>query len=105
LLGLAGSAERIAAEGREVLVGIRPEAITDADGADRNSRHIVEAECLVEVVEPAGADTYVVTRLGGREVIARMRSDARIMPGERVPFAFNMEKAVFFDPQTEARVA
>jgi len=105
LLGLAGSAERIAAEDRDVLVGIRPEAITDADGADRNSRHIVEAECLVEVVEPAGADTYVVTRLGGREVIARMRSDARISPGERIPFAFNMEKAVFFDPQTEARVA
>ena len=68
-------------------------------------KHIVEAECLVEVVEPAGADTYVVTRLGGREVIARMRSDARILPGERVPFAFNMEKAVFFDPVSEARVA
>ena len=47
----------------------------------------------------------VVTRLGGREVIARMRSDARILPGERVPFAFNMDKAVFFDPVSEARVA
>ena len=57
------------------------------------------------MVEPAGADTYVVTRLGGREVIARMRSDARILPGERVHFAFNMEKAVFFDPVSEARVA
>jgi multiple sugar transport system ATP-binding protein len=105
LLDLSGRAERIAAESRDVLIGIRPEAITDADGADRNSKHIVEAECLVEVVEPAGADTYVVTRLGGREVIARMRSDARILPGERVPFAFNMEKAVFFDPVSEARVA
>jgi len=105
LLGLAGPSMRIAAESRDVLIGIRPEAITDADGADRNSKHIVEAECLVEVVEPAGADTYVVTRLGGREVIARMRSDARILPGERVPFAFNMEKAVFFDPVSEARVA
>ncbi|MEA2780005.1 MAG: multiple sugar transport system ATP-binding protein [Rhodospirillaceae bacterium] len=105
LLDLAGPAVRIAVESREILIGIRPEAITDVDGADRNSRHIVEAECLVEVVEPAGADTYVVTRLGGREVIARMRSDARILPGERVPFAFNMDKAVFFDPETEARVA
>ena len=105
LLGLSGPSMRIATESRDVLIGIRPEAITDADGADRNSKHIVEAECLVEVVEPAGADTYVVTRLGGREVIARMRSDARILPGERVPFAFNMEKAVFFDPVSEARVA
>jgi len=105
LLDIAAPTDGVAAEGLEVLVGIRPEAITDSDGADRNSRHIVKADCLVEVVEPAGADTYVVTRLGGREVIARMRPDARIHAGERVPFAFNMEKAVFFDPQTEARVA
>src|SRR5258708_20807867 len=55
LLGLSGPSMRIAAESRDVLIGIRPEAITDADGADRNSLHIVDAEGLVEVGEPAGA--------------------------------------------------
>ena len=59
----------------------------------------------MEVVEPAGADTYRRDPAGRREVMARMRSDAAHMPGERVPFAFNMEKAVFFDPVSEARVA
>ncbi|WP_181703782.1 ABC transporter ATP-binding protein [Chthonobacter albigriseus] len=100
-----GAASLARHDGREILLGIRPEAITDTDGADRTARTVVHAGCHVDVVEPAGSDTFVVTRLGAREVIARMRSDARVRPGERVDFAFNMDKAVFFDPATQARVA
>ena len=92
-------------DGRDVIFGIRPESITDTEGADRTSTHVVKADCHVEVVEPAGSDTYVVTHLGGTEVVARMRSDATIAAGREMPFAFNMEKAVFFDPETEQRVA
>ncbi len=91
--------------GREVIFGIRPEAITDAEGADRTAKNVIQTECAVEVVEPAGADTFVVTRLGGREVIARMRSDTAVDAGSLAPFAFNMDKAVFFDPATEQRIA
>jgi multiple sugar transport system ATP-binding protein len=91
--------------GRDVIFGLRPEAITDLSGADRNAAGVVQADCHVEVVEPAGADTYVVTRLGGREVIGRMRSDMQVAPHSMVPFAFNMDKAVFFDPQSERRIA
>ncbi len=90
--------------GREVILGLRPEAITDPDGADRNSRRVVQAACLVEVVEPAGSDTFVVTKLGGKEAIARMRADAAARPGQILPFAFNMDKAVLFDPKTEIRI-
>ena len=91
--------------GRDVIFGLRPESITDLSGADRNAAGVVNADCHVEVVEPAGADTYVVTRLGGREVIGRMRSDMQVAPHSTVPFAFNMDKAVFFDPQSERRIA
>jgi multiple sugar transport system ATP-binding protein len=91
-------------EGREVIFGIRPEAITDADGADRRSQRVITAECQVEVVEPAGSDTYVVSRIGGKELIARMRADLALAPGDRMPFAFDMQKAVFFDRETERRI-
>jgi multiple sugar transport system ATP-binding protein len=91
--------------GRDVLFGIRPEAITDTEGADRTASHVVHGECAVDVVEPAGSDTFVVTNLGGREVTARMRSDAVVSVGQRMPFAFNLDKAVFFDPQTEQRLS
>jgi multiple sugar transport system ATP-binding protein len=106
LLDPGASAERLGREvGKTVLLGIRPEAITDVDGADRNARTVVIGDCKVEVVEPAGSDTFVVTSLGGKHVIARMRSDAPVKSGQRAPFAFNMDKAAFFDPVTEKRLA
>jgi len=90
--------------GTSVILGLRPEAITDPDSADRGSRATVNSDCLVEVVEPAGSDTFAVTRLAGVEVIARMRADADVRPGKMAPFTFNMEKAVLFDPQTHQRL-
>src|SRR5690606_40862801 len=89
---------------REVLLGLRPEAITDPAAAAHGNQGTVSADCLVEVVEPAGSDTFVVTRLGGIEVIARMHADAVLRPGEMAPFAFAMSKAVLFDPQSGARL-
>jgi multiple sugar transport system ATP-binding protein len=93
------------APGQEVILGIRPEAITDPVGADRASAVVDIVDALVEVVEPAGSDTYVVTRAGGKEVIARMRADADIRPGARIPFAFDLAKAVLFDPASGMRIA
>ena len=93
------------APGQEVILGIRPEAITDPAGADRASSTVDVVEALVEVVEPAGADTYVVMRAAGKEVIARMRADADVRPGARIPFAFDLAKAVVFEPASGQRIA
>jgi multiple sugar transport system ATP-binding protein len=90
---------------REVVFGIRPEDLTDPDGADRNARTLAEGDCLIEVVEPAGSDTFAVTKLGGKEVIARLRADATIHAGQTARLAFNLDKAVFFDPDTQQRIA
>src|ERR1700730_14848886 len=83
----AGIAAQPLAIGQELILGIRPEAITDRDGADRHSKAIEMVDARVEIVEPAGSDTFVVTRLGGKEVTARMRSDADVKAGEVMPFA------------------
>ena len=91
--------------GGEIVLGIRPEAITDRDGADRASRAVHVIEAPVEITEPAGSDTFVVTQWGGRDVTGRLRADVAVRAGERFPFAVNMEKAVAFDPETETRVA
>jgi multiple sugar transport system ATP-binding protein len=90
--------------GRELILGIRPEAITDRDGADRNSKAIELVDGVVDVVEPAGSDTFVVTQLGGKALTARMRSDAEVKAGQTVPFAFNLDKAVLFDPASGLRL-
>ena len=90
--------------GKAVLLGIRPEAMTDPEGADRKSTNIQSLTNRVTVTEPAGSDTFVTMTLGGKDVIARMRADASVAPGETFDFAVNMEKAVAFDPVTEARI-
>jgi len=89
---------------RDVIFGVRPEALTDPDGADKNAKQLVNADCHIEVVEPAGSDTFAVTALGGKHVIARLRADANVQPGSVTPLAFNLSKAVFFDPQSQDRI-
>ncbi|GGA78069.1 sugar ABC transporter ATP-binding protein [Brucella endophytica] len=104
-LPVNGAGSKLAAyKGKDVIFGIRPEALTDPDGADRKAHSLAEGDCLIEVVEPAGSDTFAVTHLGGKAVVARLRADANIAVGQTARLAFNLDKAVFFDPKTEARI-
>ena len=34
-----------------------------------------------------------------------MRSDADVRPGQRIPFAFDLARAVLFDPSSKLRLA
>jgi multiple sugar transport system ATP-binding protein len=92
------------ADGANVIFGIRPEAVNDAESIDRNAKSVVKFEAQVEIVEPAGADTYVVSHAAGKELTARMRADAVVRVGENHTFAFNLDKAVLFDPTTKQRL-
>ena len=79
---------------------IRPEAVNDKEGVDRGAKSVATFEARVEIVEPAGSDTFVVTRAAGKELTARVRADTEVRIGENHTFAFNLDKAVLFDPQT-----
>jgi multiple sugar transport system ATP-binding protein len=106
LVPLAGAPNGLSNySGRDIIFGIRPEALTDPDSADRNAQALSEGECLIEVVEPAGSDTYAVTRLGGKQIIARLRADASVAPGQAAKLVFNLDKAVFFDKGSGARIS
>ena len=91
-------------DGQQVLFGIRPEAVTDGEGADRNAQVLARLVNRIEVIEPAGADTFVTTTLSGRDVIARMRSQTSCRPGDDFELVLNMDKGVLFDPETEKRI-
>ncbi len=69
-------------------------------------RHAIgrRADCHIEVVEPAGSDTFAVTHLGGKEVVARLRADANIQPGTDDAARLQSDKAVFFDPESQNRI-
>ena len=92
------------ADGGKVIFGIRPEAVNDRESIDRNAKSVATFNANVEIVEPAGSDTFVVTHIAGKEVTARMRADADVRVGESHAFAFNLDKAVLFDPATTRRI-
>ena len=61
---------------------------------------------LLLKLAPGDTVDALVGDMGGAnaEFIARLRADAAIEPGQPAPLAFNMTKAVFFAPQTTARL-
>ena len=62
-------------------------------------------EATVEVVEPTGAETMVVMRVGGQEITARFEADSVPSVGEKVRVNVDMNKACLFDPETEMLLA
>jgi multiple sugar transport system ATP-binding protein len=91
-------------EGAKVIFGIRPEAVSDLESVGANSKSVTTFTSEVEIVEPAGSDTFVVTSIAGKEVTARMRADSDIRVGQSHVFALNLDKAVLFDPATTHRI-
>jgi len=88
---------------KEVILGLRPENITDPLSVVAQNGQL--ADCQIDVVEPAGSDTFVVTSLGGKQVTARLRADAVVVAGENASLAFDLTKASVFEPENGARIA
>ncbi|MGH6762222.1 MAG: ABC transporter ATP-binding protein [Phyllobacterium sp.] len=91
-------------DGTKIILGIRPEAITDMGLVDPAAETISTVTLKVELVEPTGSDTFLVSSIGGSPVTGRARSDLAVAPGSAFEFAFNMDKAVLFDPETGNRI-
>jgi multiple sugar transport system ATP-binding protein len=96
-------------DGTELLLGLRPERMTDErKGRRDDDRDVDDAsariEVRVDVVEPTGPDNLVVTELGGNRIVCRVRSSCAAAPGDMLPLTLDLSKAVLFDAATGARV-
>jgi len=91
--------------GQDVIVGLRPEAMSLATpgGGPGPLQRVVEAE--VVVIEPTGADTLVVINLGGHELTVRVEPEVALSPNQRARFVIDMRKLVCFDAKTETLLA
>ena len=87
---------------KTVTLGIRPEHIYRADAETLARRpNAARASAVVEVVEPTGAETIVIMRLGEEEVIGRFAPDMAPDADGPVDLAIDMDHACLFDPRTE----
>lgn len=96
--------ELAANDADQVILGIRPESMTNPESADGSAKNIQYISCKVHIVEPTGSDTFVTTTIAGQECVARLRADAAVEADQQFNFAFNMDKAVLFEPKSGKRV-
>jgi multiple sugar transport system ATP-binding protein len=90
--------------GRDVVLGVRPEHISDPSNAEAQGPDHHRLDAVVEVTEPTGPDTLAVMMLGGVEATARLRADTKARPGELSTFMVDMGKVCLFDPKSERRI-
>lgn len=89
-----------------VVLGIRPECIAESQrrfGDGASEPLLVDA--MVDMVEPTGAETMVLMRLGGERVTARVAPDTRLPLGVPSRFAIDTRKLCLFDPRSELLIA
>ena len=89
--------------GRDVILGVRPEQITDISSAHGDVGQ--ELGCLIDLVEPTGPDTLLTTRLNGAAVTCRTHPKEAVLPGQTMQLSFNLSKAAMFDPASGERIA
>lgn len=89
--------------GRDVILGLRPEAIFAA-GTELPGPHRFEFARTVSVVEPTGPDTMILFHHAGLDIVARVRPEDARPEGTLFDFEADMEKAKLFDAKTTLRI-
>jgi multiple sugar transport system ATP-binding protein len=95
---------RITRSARSFIMGIRPEHVL-LKREESAASESVFVQCIVEMTEVTGADSFVYTRVGDTAVIARTDPDTVYMKDEKPVIGFNMNKVHFFDEQTGVSLA
>ncbi|MEZ9299640.1 ABC transporter ATP-binding protein [Vibrio splendidus] len=89
-------------DGKELVIGLRPEHITEQEGDDVSAS--TKLDLQLEVLEPTGPDTIAMVKVNDQEVACRLSPEFEVSVGQMAPLHFDLSKAVFFDAQTEARI-
>ncbi|WP_428688042.1 ABC transporter ATP-binding protein [Roseibium sp.] len=86
-----------AADGQQIVLGIRPEHLQVSDGADGY-------EARVDVIEPTGPNIQIYAEMAGVPICSVL-SDRRVLrPGERVRMSFQPENTHLFDAESGRRI-
>jgi multiple sugar transport system ATP-binding protein len=103
-LRLSGGEERLKAWlGREVIVGLRPEKITQVSD-NHSPSTITTIAGAIEIVEPTGADTLVVVKINGKETVCRVHPKYAKAAGQIMELGIDPSQCVVFDPVSENRI-
>jgi multiple sugar transport system ATP-binding protein len=87
------------AVGKSLLLGLRPEHITEPRGEQREPR--CEFTVTLDVVEPMGMETMVFYTLNGTEVCGRVDPPSAAGPGQPMRLYASVNHMHLIDPDTD----
>ena len=87
-------------EGKKIIMGIRPESIYDRLFA-KDASDDFSVRATVDVVEPMGSEIYLHLVRGSNRFVARVSPDDTAKVNQDLEVIFDMNKAHFFDPETQ----
>ena len=88
--------------GKTVTFGIRPEDVDDSEVVVSTSKAVFES--TINVYELLGAEVYLYFDLDQFPITARVDARTTARPGDKVKFAFDVEKIHIFDKETEETI-
>jgi multiple sugar transport system ATP-binding protein len=88
-------------KGERMTLGVRPEDLHIASGADP-AHYTFDA--VVDVVEPLGAEILLDVKAGGASLVARVEPNVRVKVHEGIRLGLNPERVHFFDMKNELAI-
>ncbi len=88
---------------KDIILGIRPEDIHD-EPVFLDASPETSIKCQIEVAELMGAETMLYTSIEGQSIVARIDSRSDIKPNDTLRLGLDLNKAHFFDKETEVRI-
>ena len=94
--------DRFTESGHPVVLGIRPEAISDTPFAD--GEPVTKMNWPVDLLEPTGADTIgiLARQSPDEDIVARLSPKTSVVAGEVAELFLNLSGLCAFDPETGA---
>ncbi len=89
--------------GKEIVMGIRPEDLYDAN-FDAMAQKPQKIETICDVVEPMGNEFVVYLKLGTANFVARFDPKKLPQVDSKIEVSIDMNRAHFFDIETEQRI-
>jgi multiple sugar transport system ATP-binding protein len=100
-IGLAGYEWANGPGSGTAYLGVRPEHVVAGPAAQQAP---FQAEIVVDLFEPTGADTLVYSRLGGIDFHFRLDGQEKVRTGDRMQIGFDVARSSIFGRATETRL-
>ncbi|MEH6889445.1 sn-glycerol-3-phosphate ABC transporter ATP-binding protein UgpC [Bacillus sp. JJ864] len=88
---------------KEIIIGVRPEDFYYGKALLDLPYH-AKITVTIDVSELMGSETYLYSNINGQPFVARVDSSVDVHSQSTMDLAFNMNKAHYFDTETERRI-